>query len=93
MKVLVAEKCGFCFGVRNAISVAEKTLAKEKGTVHSLGAIIHNKDEVERLAKGELKTVEDIEEIESGTVVIRSHGAAPEQVDIMFVLGGSWQLK
>jgi len=80
MKVLVAEKCGFCFGVRNAISVAEKTLAKEKGTVHSLGAIIHNKDEVERLAKGGLKTVEDIEEIESGTVVIRSHGAAPEQM-------------
>ena len=28
MKVKVAEKCGFCHGVENAISLAEKVLAK-----------------------------------------------------------------
>ena len=82
MKVLVAEKCGFCHGVRNAISVAEKTLAEQrgKGAVYSLGPIIHNKDEVERLAKAGLRTVEGIEEIDSGTAIIRSHGAAPAQI-------------
>jgi len=95
MKVLVAEKCGFCHGVRNAISVAEKILApsktKEKNSreepakeeeiqVYSLGSIIHNKDVVERLAKAGLKTVNKVEEIRSGTVLIRSHGAAPEQI-------------
>ncbi len=82
MKVSVAEKCGFCHGVRNAISVAEKTLAHQidKGTVYSLGPIIHNKDEVERLAKVGLKTVDGVQEIQSGTVLIRSHGAAPEQI-------------
>jgi len=82
MKVLVAEKCGFCHGVRNAISVAEKTLAEQrgKGAVYSLGPIIHNKDEVERLAKAGLRTVEGIDEIDSGTVIIRSHGAAPAQM-------------
>jgi len=82
MKVLVAEKCGFCHGVRNAISVAEKTLAyKKRGNpVYSFGPIIHNKDEVERLAKVGLKTVDDVEQIQSGTVLIRSHGAAPEQI-------------
>ncbi len=58
MKVLVAEKCGFCHGVRNAISIAEKILAQEK-KVYSLGPIIHNRDEVERLAKAGLKTVEN----------------------------------
>jgi 4-hydroxy-3-methylbut-2-enyl diphosphate reductase len=79
MKVLVAEKCGFCPGVRNAISLAEKTLTQEKD-VYSLGPIIHNRDEVDRLAKAGLKTVERIDEIFSGTVIIRSHGAAPEQV-------------
>lgn len=79
---MVAEKCGFCHGVRNAISVAEKTLAEQrgKGAVYSLGPIIHNKDEVERLAKAGLRTVESIEEIDSGTVIIRSHGAAPAQM-------------
>ena len=79
MKVLVAEKCGFCHGVRNAIRVAEKTLAEKKG-VYSLGPIIHNRDMVEQLAKSGLKTVSKIEEIQSGTVLIRSHGAAPKQI-------------
>ena len=79
MKVLVADKCGFCHGVRSAISMAEKILAQEKN-VYSLGPIIHNKNEVERLAKAGLKTVEKIDQIESGTVIIRSHGAAPEQI-------------
>ena len=50
MKVTVAEKCGFCHGVRNAISIAEKILECEK-EVYSLGPVIHNKDVVDRLAK------------------------------------------
>lgn len=79
MKVLVAEKCGFCHGVRNAISVAEKILAEES-EVYSLGPIIHNKDVVDRLAKSGLKTVSRVEDIHSGTVLIRSHGAAPKQI-------------
>jgi 4-hydroxy-3-methylbut-2-enyl diphosphate reductase len=80
MNVLVAQKCGFCHGVRNAICVAEKTL-KEKTDVYSLGPVIHNSDVVEKLAKRGLKTVNSIDEITSqGTVLIRSHGAAPEQI-------------
>lgn len=79
MKIFVAEKCGFCHGVRNAISVAEKILSEEDD-VFSLGPIIHNKDVVDRLAKSGLKTVSRVEDIRSGTVLIRSHGAAPEQI-------------
>jgi len=80
MKVVVAEKCGFCHGVKNAISVAEQVLAEEND-VYSLGPIIHNRDEVERLANVGLKTVGKVEEIQSGTVLSRSHGAAPEQIE------------
>jgi len=87
MKVLVAENCGFCPGVRNAISIAEEVLSKEK-CVYSLGPIIHNKNEVERLAKAGLKTVSNVEQIESGVdieklspvVLVRSHGASPEEL-------------
>jgi 4-hydroxy-3-methylbut-2-enyl diphosphate reductase len=82
MRVLVAEKCGFCHGVRNAISVAEKILAEEN-EVYSLGPIIHNKDVVERLANSGLKTVGTVEQVRSGTVLIRSHGAAPAQVKML----------
>jgi (E)-4-hydroxy-3-methyl-but-2-enyl pyrophosphate reductase len=88
MKVLVAEKCGFCHGVRNAISIAEKILSQKK-EVYSLGSIIHNEDVVEQLAKKGLKIVDSVQEIrpastskrgESGTVLIPSHGAAPAKI-------------
>ena len=79
MKVIIAEKCGFCPGVKNAINMAEKILAQESD-VYSLGSIIHNKDVVERLAKTGLKTVDNVEQIPSGTVLIRSHGASPKEI-------------
>ncbi len=83
MKVIVAEKCGFCPGVRNAISTAEKVLARQGGRdpVYSLGPIIHNPNEVDRLAEAGLYTVESVDQIPSGTVLIRSHGAAPDQIE------------
>jgi (E)-4-hydroxy-3-methyl-but-2-enyl pyrophosphate reductase len=79
MKVIVAENCGFCPGVKNAISMAEQVLTQKKN-VYSLGSIIHNSDVVQRLAKKGLKTVNGVEQIRSGTVIIRSHGAAPRQI-------------
>lgn len=80
MEVIVAENCGFCPGVKNAISIAEEILAKKVAPVYSLGPIIHNADVVNRLAKTGLKTVDSVEQIRSGTVIIRSHGAAPKQI-------------
>jgi len=78
MKVLVAQRCGFCPGVRNAIQMAKDTLNREK-CVYSLGEVIHNKDVVGKLAGEGLKTVTSVEQIPSGTVLIRSHGATAEQ--------------
>lgn len=83
MEVRVAAKCGFCPGVRNAISTAEKILsgADPQEQVYSLGPIIHNEDVVERLASAGLQTVKSVEEIDCGTVLIRSHGVAPRELD------------
>jgi 4-hydroxy-3-methylbut-2-enyl diphosphate reductase len=80
MDILVAEKCGFCLGVTNAIKLAKKTLA-EQDNVYSLGPLIHNQDVVEELAQSGLKTVESIDSIDSGTVLIRSHGATARQLE------------
>jgi len=83
MRVLVAEKCGFCPGVRNAIHTAEHVLAQAKGRepVYCLGPIIHNEDVVERLARAGMQTVATVDEIDAGTVLIRSHGVAPRELD------------
>ncbi|HOK95294.1 MAG TPA: 4-hydroxy-3-methylbut-2-enyl diphosphate reductase [Anaerohalosphaeraceae bacterium] len=80
MKVLVAEKCGFCPGVRNAINLARKTLAEE-GKAYSLGHIIHNEDVVRQLSEAGLKPVDSIDEVQNGTVLIRSHGATQEEFE------------
>ncbi len=79
MKVLVAQKCGICQGVRNAIELAEQTLA-ERQDVYSLGPLIHNEQVVRKLGSDGLKIVEDVEQIPSGTVLIRSHGATEAQL-------------
>ena len=80
MKVLVAEKCGFCPGVKSAIMLAKKTLAEHEH-VYSLGPIIHNDDVVRELAQKGLTTIDSVDPIDEGTVLIRSHGATLKQLE------------
>lgn len=74
---------GFCGGVIRAISSAEKYLEASGGRhMFSLGAIVHNEEELARLAKKGLVAIdnEDLSEITiaSGeTLLIRAHGEPP----------------
>ncbi|ATW24105.1 bifunctional 4-hydroxy-3-methylbut-2-enyl diphosphate reductase/30S ribosomal protein S1 [Candidatus Formimonas warabiya] len=77
MRITVAENAGFCFGVKRALQYAEEAAAKF-GEVFSLGPLIHNPQEVERLAHHGIKWVNDINEVEGRHVIIRSHGVSPE---------------
>lgn len=71
---IIAENAGFCFGVKRAINLVEKSL-NEFGGVYSLGPVIHNPQVVEDLRKKGVQTVDSINDIPNGsTVVIRSHG-------------------
>jgi len=74
MRILVAEKAGFCFGVRRAIGMVEKALSVER-PVYSLGPVIHNPQVIDRLRGRGLKLAEGLDDIPDGVVVIRSHGA------------------
>lgn len=73
LKVKIARNAGFCFGVKRAIALAEKT-AKEKTKVYTLGPIIHNPQEVERLEKQSIKTLEDTKRVKNGCIILRTHG-------------------
>ena len=83
MRVRVASHSGFCFGVKRAIKIAEKTLASSKGSknIYSLGSIIHNPQVVGALSKKGLKVIKDIIDARSGTIIISSHGAPIEIVN------------
>ena len=49
MYIEIDENSGFCFGVVRAISRAEAALKELGGEVYSLGDIVHNRMEVQRL--------------------------------------------
>lgn len=74
MSVVLAKSAGFCYGVRRAVELAERT-AEEGGPCVMLGSIIHNKDVIARLAEKGLTAVERPEDVPEGSaVIIRSHG-------------------
>ncbi len=78
MEVLLAEEYGFCFGVERAVDMVEDALS-QGGTIRSLGALIHNSQEMQRLeAKGVTTISEPAEADGNSTAVIRAHGVTPQ---------------
>ena len=78
MNVIIDDNSGFCFGVVRAIGEAESAL-KRVGDVYSLGDIVHNRVEVQRLEQLGLHTVshDDMANLEGRTLLIRAHGEPP----------------
>jgi 4-hydroxy-3-methylbut-2-enyl diphosphate reductase len=78
MEVLLADEYGFCFGVERAVEMVEGAL-KEGDTVRSLGPLIHNEQEMQRLGNHGVTTITAPVEIKRGeTAVIRAHGVTPD---------------
>ncbi|MEY8426527.1 4-hydroxy-3-methylbut-2-enyl diphosphate reductase [Lachnospiraceae bacterium 46-15] len=81
MKVRVAETAGFCFGVKRAVDKVYEQVEKAEGLIYTYGPIIHNEEVVKDLAAKGVKVIgskEELDELESGTVIIRSHGVSRE---------------
>ncbi|HMU34573.1 MAG: 4-hydroxy-3-methylbut-2-enyl diphosphate reductase [Acidobacteria bacterium] len=78
MQVLLAQEYGFCFGVERAVDMVEE--AVEHGDrVRSLGPLIHNQQEMDRLEDCGVTTVSEPVQITANeTAVIRAHGVTPD---------------
>lgn len=74
MEIFVAKSSGFCFGVKRAINIANKFASETDGEVYTLGPIIHNPQVVKRLEESRIFARESIEDMDKGTIIIRSHG-------------------
>ncbi|MBA7546877.1 4-hydroxy-3-methylbut-2-enyl diphosphate reductase [subsurface metagenome] len=79
MEIIIDKGSGFCFGVRRAISMAEKE-ASRTGELFCLGDIVHNTEEVKRLSKRgiEFITRDKYFTLSDCKVLIRAHGEPPE---------------
>ena len=82
MQVTIDEYSGFCFGVTSAIEAAEREL--QKGQLFCLGDIVHNSQEVERLDKLGLETIDydDLRTLHNVRVLLRAHGEPPSTYHI-----------
>ena len=78
MQVLLANEYGFCFGVERAVDMVEEAI-QDGQTVRALGPLIHNEQEMQRLAHEGVTTISQPIQIGRGeTAVIRAHGVTPE---------------
>jgi 4-hydroxy-3-methylbut-2-enyl diphosphate reductase len=79
MVVEIDKQSGFCVGVKNAVEITEKALLKGE-KVFSLGPIVHNDKEVDRLSSLGLLSIdhEKFKNLKDCKVLIRAHGEPPE---------------
>ncbi len=79
MKIRKAVHAGYCWGVERALDIVTETAAEHPGeTVRTLGPIIHNPHVVQSLSEQGVQSVNGLDEMSEGTVIIRTHGVPPE---------------
>lgn len=76
----IAQNAGACYGVKRALEMAHGA-AESAGPVHTLGPLIHNPRVVDDLAAQGVLVADTLDEVVEGTLVLRSHGTAPQIVD------------
>lgn len=87
MKVELAKTAGFCFGVKRAVeTVYEQTEKHKTEKIYTFGPIIHNEEVIKDMQKSGvtvLNTVQELEALTEGIVIIRSHGVPRSICDIL----------
>lgn len=79
MEIVLAESLGFCMGVKRVVDMAYRALDKANGLpVVTLGPLIHNSQEIERLSTDGIDVADENTMPANGTVIIRAHGVAPQ---------------
>ncbi len=87
MKVLRGKHAGFCFGVKRAVSEAEKLSGSGN---YVLGHIIHNESVINKLEKAGVKTINSLDDVSfsaGDNLLIRTHGEGEEIINKATALG------
>ncbi len=83
MEIIIAENSGLCYGVKRALRIAKQTRADKSEKVYTLGDLIHNPQVIADLEKHGIHSAKDLNKINNGTVIIRSHGVSPQIYDFL----------
>ncbi len=72
MKTILANNYGFCFGVKRAVKITINE--KNKKNVYTFGELLHNPQFLKRLKSYNIKQINSLDDINSGTIILRAHG-------------------
>lgn len=78
MRISLAKHAGYCYGVQRALKLAREATNSSTKPIHTLGPIIHNPQVVESLRGQGVNAVSSVDEVDSGTIIIRTHGVDPK---------------
>ena len=78
MQINLSKQAGFCFGVERALDLVEESIAKFPKPLYMYGPLVHNEDVVKKLEEKKITSVESIDEVPSGTIIITAHGTSPD---------------
>ncbi|MFH0776717.1 MAG: 4-hydroxy-3-methylbut-2-enyl diphosphate reductase [Patescibacteria group bacterium] len=79
MKIIRADKAGFCFGVQRAVELA-RSASENSNRVATLGELIHNPEILEELSLRGVRAISAISKIRDGVVVVRAHGISRKKL-------------
>jgi 4-hydroxy-3-methylbut-2-enyl diphosphate reductase len=79
MEIILASEMGFCFGVRRAVEMMEDAVL-ERGSMVSLGSVVHNPQVVGQLRERGLDVIGTLEDVSDRPVAITAHGVSEQVV-------------
>ena len=87
MQVELAKSAGFCFGVQRAVDTVYKQIEENSAEkIYTYGPIIHNEEVIKDMEKKGVEVIlseEELKQIKSGIVIIRSHGVPKSICDLL----------
>jgi 4-hydroxy-3-methylbut-2-enyl diphosphate reductase len=86
VKIIFAKNLGFCFGVKRALNILEKSIKNDSKPIYLLGEIVHNEKVIQKLKKEGVKIVFSPREVKNGTLIIRAHGFPPFKISRKVIL-------
>ena len=81
LRISVIDEAGFCFGVKRATRLAFEAASSHRN-VYTLGPLIHNPQVVSKLRSLGVRQVSSLDEVPTGTLIVRSHGLHPDIFDL-----------
>ena len=82
MQVFLAEHSGFCNGVKKALELTLEAVNRGK-KVSTLGPLVHNDEVINYLTSKGVKSVDNPQELDSGTVIISTHGISQQTLKFL----------